>query len=102
MGKHEDIFGAASKDKVSSKADKTRKGDLSADAAGKSNRGRPAGHAGGKRSDPDYTQKLVYLKGETIEAADTKLRGENKERSKQDRRDFSDLVQTLLEKWLKS
>ncbi len=111
MGKYGGIFGE--KAEVLSTADKTPKApakkraakvldELPSIAVEKSNRGRPAGHAGGKRSDPEFTQKLVYLRLDTLDDADTKLRAQNKGRVKDKRTDFSDLVQSLLEKWLNS
>lgn len=50
----------------------------------------------GKRSDPMYTQKGVFLKKETIERAAERLKRRN------DKTDFSDLVQALLEAWLQT
>ncbi len=55
-------------------------------------RGRPTG----KRSNPDYEQVTAYLNKQTNEDARVKLIREGK------RRDFSELVEELLQKWLKS
>jgi hypothetical protein len=105
VGKYGGIFGDAPKGKgevlvSNTKTPKTRK-DSSPKGSDKSKRGRPAGLVGGKRSDPAFTQKLVYLKVKSIEAADTKLRAHNKGVKKaKDRTDFSDIVQSLLDKWI--
>ena len=56
-------------------------------------RGRPAT---GKRSNPDWKLYSHYLKRKTQRAAVTKLRAEESER------DLSDVLQELLENWLKS
>jgi hypothetical protein len=97
VGKFGNIFENAPKDKA-----EVLLSDSKTPKPSKSNRGRPAGHAGGKRSDPKFTQKLVYLKSATIEKADHKVRAENKTRDKKDQVDFSDLIQSLLENWVNS
>ena len=48
----------------------------------------------GKRSDPDYTQKGVFLKKVTIARAVERLSRRG------DKTDFSDLTQALIESWL--
>lgn len=48
----------------------------------------------GKRSDPDYTQKGVFLKKATIARAVERLKRRG------DKTDFSDLTQALMEAWL--
>jgi hypothetical protein len=48
----------------------------------------------GKRSDPDYTQKGVFLKKATIARAAERLK------RRRDKTDFSDLTQALIEAWL--
>jgi hypothetical protein len=48
----------------------------------------------GKRSDPDYTQKGVFLKKATIARAVERLSRRG------DKTDFSDLTQALIEAWL--
>lgn len=48
----------------------------------------------GKRRDPAYIQKGVFLKKDSIAAANARLA------ERDDRTDFSDLVQALLEAWL--
>lgn len=59
-------------------------------------RGRPSGFAGGKRSDPEYTQITAYIRKDTH--ADVKI-ALLKDR---DSRDMSDLVESLMMEWLKS
>jgi len=49
----------------------------------------------GKRSTPGWKQKAVLLQEETVKQAHRKLR------LRGDRTDFSDLMQALLEAWLK-
>ena len=61
--------------------------------AGKGRVGRPAT---GKRSNPEFKTLTHYLKRKTHRAAMAKLLAED------DGRDLSDLLQELLEKWLKS
>ncbi len=56
-------------------------------------RGRPAT---GKRSNPDWKLYSHYLKRKTQRAAVAKLQAEDSER------DLSDVLQELLEQWLKS
>jgi hypothetical protein len=50
----------------------------------------------GKRSTAGWKQKAVLLKEESVSAATDRLRQRN------DRTDFSDLMQALLEAWLKT
>lgn len=57
--------------------------------------GRPAGPAGGKRSDPDYTQITAYLRKDTRNAVKLALLQEGQGR------DVSELVEGLLTGWLK-
>lgn len=54
-------------------------------------RGRPKG----KRSHPDYEQVTAYIRKDTYRAAKIALLSEEEER------EFSELVQELLEEWLK-
>lgn len=49
----------------------------------------------GKSADPDFTQVSVYIREETHNDAKIKLIREGK------KRDFSDLVQDLLDAWVK-
>lgn len=57
---------------------------------------RPVGRPRGKRSDEDHVQVTAYIRREThLEAKATLLRD-------QKGRDFSDLVEELVAKWLKS
>jgi hypothetical protein len=56
-------------------------------------RGRPAT---GKRSNPDWKLYSHFLKRQTQRAAVARLQAEDSER------DLSDVLQELLEKWLKS
>jgi len=53
------------------------------------------GRPPGKRSNPDYGQFTVLLKRATHQEAVDQLRHSS------ERRDFAELVQELLEKWLK-
>lgn len=55
-------------------------------------RGRPKG----KRSHPDYEQVTAYIRKDTHRAAKIALLSEG------EAREFSELVQELLEQWLKS
>jgi hypothetical protein len=48
----------------------------------------------GKRSDPDYKPRGVFLKKETVAHAEDRLKRRG------DDTDFSDLVQALLDAWL--
>lgn len=50
----------------------------------------------GKRSRPGWRQKSVLLKEESIQRASERLKRRG------DRTDFSDLMQALLEAWLKT
>jgi hypothetical protein len=59
-------------------------------------RGRPAGPAGGKRSDPDFTQTTAYVRKNTLNDVKVALLREGKGR------DYSELVEDLLRGWLKS
>lgn len=59
-------------------------------------RGRPAGPAGGKRSDPNFTQTTAYVRKDTLNDVKVALIKEGKGR------DYSELVEELLRKWLKS
>jgi hypothetical protein len=59
-------------------------------------RGRPQGFAGGKRSDPDFTQTTAYIRISTLDEVKVALIKEGK------RRDYSELVEDLLRSWLKS
>lgn len=56
-------------------------------------RGRPAT---GKRSDPDFEQVSAYIKKETYRDVKIALSREGRDRK------FSELVETLLSKWLQS
>lgn len=55
-------------------------------------RGRPKG----KRSHPDYEQVTAYIRRDTHRAAKIALLNEGEEQ------EFSELIQALLEQWLKS
>lgn len=48
----------------------------------------------GKSSNPTYTKALAYIKEETYKQVRTKLINSS------DKKDYSDLIQELLEKWL--
>lgn len=58
-------------------------------------RGRPKG----KRSHPDYEQVTAYIRKETHTAAKIALLEDGQNGQK---REFSELIQELLEQWLKS
>lgn len=49
----------------------------------------------GKRSNPDYTQVSAWVRRDTYRRVMDRLY------IKEDRREFSDLIQTLMENWLK-
>lgn len=53
-----------------------------------------------KRNDPDYEQVSVYLRISTHDDAGDKLKRENRQKPKDERRDFSELVESLLRAWL--
>jgi hypothetical protein len=58
--------------------------------------GQPVGRPKtGKRSNPDYRQVSAWVRRDTYRRAMDRLY------VKEDRREFSDLVQTLLEDWLR-
>jgi hypothetical protein len=59
-------------------------------------RGRPAGPAGGKRSNPEFTQTTAYIRKSTLSDVKVALIKEGQNR------DYSELVEELLRKWLKS
>lgn len=50
----------------------------------------------GKRSNPDYTQVSAWVRKDTYRRVTDRLY------VKEDRREFSDLIQALLVEWLKS
>lgn len=58
-------------------------------------RGRPKG----KRSDPNYEQVTAYIRKETHTATKIALLEDSQNGQK---REFSELIQDLLEQWLKS
>jgi hypothetical protein len=66
---------------------------LSAEPQAEKGRGRPAT---GKRSNPEWKLYSHFLKRQTQRAAVARLQAEDSER------DLSDVLQELLEKWLKS
>jgi hypothetical protein len=49
----------------------------------------------GKRSDPDYRQVSAWIKRDTYDRVSRRLF------KKENRREFSELVQSLLEDWVK-
>jgi hypothetical protein len=55
-------------------------------------RGRPSG----KRSDPNYVQTTAYIRGDTYKAVKIALIEEDQNK------EYSELVEELLSKWLKS
>lgn len=62
---------------------------------GKRGRGRPRGHAGGKRDNKEeYTQASAYIRRDVHKKVKAALVQEEKE--------FSELVEELLVEWLKS
>jgi hypothetical protein len=54
------------------------------------------GRPPGKRSHVDYKQRSVLLRNESVKLANRRLEDEG------DRRDFSELLQDLLDQWLKT
>jgi ribosomal protein L19E len=71
-----------------------RKG-LNEEEPGKRGRGRPRGYAGGKRENKEeYTQASAYIRRDVHKQVKSALALEDKE--------FSELVEELLERWLKS
>jgi hypothetical protein len=64
------------------------------DEPAKRGRGRPAGNAGGKRDDAEFTQASAYVPRELHKKVKAALALEEKE--------YSELVAELLDKWLKS
>lgn len=58
------------------------------------------GRPPGKRSQGEYTQITSYVPEPVHFDAVTKLRQENRETPKEERRDFSDVVEALLRGWL--
>jgi hypothetical protein len=66
---------------------------LSAEPQAEKGRGRPAT---GKRSNPEWKLYSHFLKRQTQRAAVARLQAEDSER------DLSDVLQELLERWLKS
>lgn len=81
---------------VTSKAkgsDKTsaKKSSLTSETKAKK-RGRPYG----KRSNPDYVQTTAYIRGDTYKGVKIALLEEDQGR------EYSELVEDLLSKWLKS
>lgn len=68
-----------------------KKSSASAEADGKK-RGRPPG----KRSDPDFVQTTAYVRADTYKDIRIALIQEDEER------EYSELVEELLSKWLKS
>jgi hypothetical protein len=60
--------------------------------AGARRRGRPTG----KRSDPNFVQTTAYIRGDTYKAVKIALIEEDQNR------EYSELVEDLLSKWLKS
>lgn len=53
-----------------------------------------------KRAHPDYKQITAYVRRKTHAKAVSKLAEENAEKPKGQDRDFSELVEDLLAKWL--
>jgi ribosomal protein L19E len=67
----------------------------SEEGTGKRGRGRPRGYAGGKRDNKEeYTQASAYIRRNVHKQVKSALALEDKE--------FSELVEELLEGWLKS
>lgn len=62
----------------------------------KQGRGRPAGTSTGKSSDPNYTAALAYIRKDTHQAVKVALINAGQQQ------DFSELVEELLAKWLKT
>lgn len=90
MSKFDHILDAA-KGHDKSSAKKSSKSSPKADTPKR--RGRPAT---GKRNDPEYDQTTAYVRKDTYKAVRIALIEEGEER------DYSELVEELLSKWLKS
>ena len=69
---------------------------VKAPATTKRGRGRAAGVSTGKSNDPDYTAALAYIRKNTHQAVKVALISAGQQQ------DFSELVEELLTKWLKS
>lgn len=95
MSKFDQILDAAKgRDKSSTKksSKSSQKTERQNDAPAK-RRGRPAT---GKRNDPEFDQTTAYVRKDTYRAVRIALIEEGEER------DYSELVEELLSKWLKS
>ena len=53
-----------------------------------------------KRNNPAFRQISAYLRIETHDEAAIKLRRENRTKDKDERRDFSELLEDLLGSWI--
>ncbi len=93
MSKFDSLLSARNRKGASAKSGSKKASVAPASVA---RRGRPSGFAGGKRSDPEYTQITAYIRKDTH--ADVKI-ALLKDR---DSRDMSDLVESLMMEWLKS
>ncbi len=80
--------------KIFETRERTAKKNGKSDAT-RSGPGRPSGSAGGKRSDPDYTQITAYIRKDTRRAIKQEL-------ATSEDQDFSELIEELLGEWLKS
>ncbi len=91
MGKFKGLFDTLEKDKQKTPA-KRKAPAKKPQPAPVARRGRPSGSLGGKRSDPNYTQLIAYVKKETHSALKVALAPDG---------EISELVQQLLDDWLK-
>lgn len=87
MSKFDNILKAAKKGR-----DKDSKKSFPDGEGAARRRGRPSG----KRSDPDFVQTTAYIRGDTYKGVKIALIEED------EGREYSELVEELLAKWLKS
>ena len=72
------------------------RGQAKKSSAGSETEGRRRGRPSGKRSDPAFVQTTAYVRGDTYKAVRIALIQED------EGREYSELVEELLSKWLKS
>jgi hypothetical protein len=92
VGKFSGIFDEEKKEGKPTKRKAPAVKKAAAAPASRRGRGRPTGSVGGKRSDPNYTQMVAYVRRETHDAVKVALAPHG---------EISDLVQGLLDEWLK-
>ncbi len=101
MSRFGKIFEAASGHEPPAKRSVKRRGPGRPPKAQETEPPRRPGRPNGKRSDPEFTQTTAYIREATYLDIQDELRAE-KRRVKRDARDYSDLVEELLAKWLKA